>query len=190
MRLLKTLSILALTPALMFGVAACSGTGQDGSEPAPDASTSGSVADPGVSGVINTVEGLYSYITVDDNLATFNQAGEEISNEATNEEAMEVLTNKVPEAFSFYDTSTYEKTISAYRDLTMAGTVNSLGDEVMVDVPDEAVAIDGDVATVDNSKVNITVDGSPIVNTAATNGMNLTHLKLVGNTWLIDASHE
>lgn len=118
MRLLKTLSILALTPALIFGVTACSGTGQDGSSPDPGASTSGPVADPGVSGVINTVEGLYSYITVDDNLTTFNQAGEEIPNDATNEEAMETMTNRVPEAFSFYDTSTYEKTISAYRDLT------------------------------------------------------------------------
>lgn len=192
MKMSKTLTVLVLLPALIFGVSACSGTDTE-SEPVTTGTASASAgvtADPGISGAVGTVEGLYSYMTVDENLEKLNQAEEEIPTDATNEQAMETLTNSVPDAFSFYDTSTYEKTISAYRDLTITGTVNSLGDEVIVDVPEEAVTIDGETATVDNSKVVITVDGSPIVNTAATDGTNLIHLNLINNTWLIDASHE
>lgn len=200
MKMSKTVSAIALASALTIGVSACAGS-TDAPEPeetatestqtaTPSASQDPSVeADPGVSGVINTVENLYAYMTIDENLAEFSEVEEKIDPETTNEEAMEKFTTEIPDAFAFYDTSTYDKTISAYRDLTITGTINDLGEEVVVDVPKDAVTIEGDKATVDNAKVDVIVDGETIENMADNDGTNLIHLRLVNDVWLIDASH-
>lgn len=205
MQMPKIVSVIAVASALTVGLSACAGQGES---PAPEETVSESAtatapsksapstekdpgveSDPGVTGVINTVESLYAYMTLDENLAELKSVEEDISPETTNEEAMEEFTTEVPEAFSFYDTSTYEKTIAAYRDLTITGTINNLGEEVVVEVPKDAVTIEGDKATVDNAKVDVIVDGETIENLAENDGTNLIHLRLVNDTWLIDASH-
>lgn len=138
--------------------------------------------------MVSTVNDYYSYVSNPGHSAAIEKASEKISGNgksATNEE-LQALVDAIPAGFKYFDTSTPDLIKNAYVQLIMGS--RSMGNAaIKLDVPSDAVSVDGDNATVDVSKTETLLNGKKIEAPASPGMLALKLKKNNAGTWVMIA---
>lgn len=181
MKITRILSASVLAGAMLLAGTACSMTEDKKSESATSAAaqptqsqgtSSSNASEP--QAVAATVNGFYAYAFNKENVEDIQKAAQHLNgNAAPNEEDLKTLIANLPEGFKYFDTSSPELIKNAYGLLLVGAMVGDLKMEITV--PEEAVTVEGDTATVDPAKIVMTVDGKKTDN--STSSSDLIKLK-------------
>lgn len=163
MKITRILSASVLAGAVLLSGTACSMLNDNKSETKVSASaeaveTANTVSEE--TAVAEVVNGFYTYVSDPANAATIKDAGEPLRGHgatATQEE-LDNLVASLPEGFAFFDTSNPELIKNAYVQLLLGSGLMGNG-KMEASVPDSAVTVTGDEATVDSSQVVVKLDG-------------------------------
>lgn len=193
---IKPLILATTTVALIASLAGCSipekgptapldltGT----TAPSAPATSSGTPEDPAeaaVSSDVQTIRATYNIFltgifSIDpEEFTTYTQSYSDLTSESAElekKEAIKALTALAPSAFGNIDTSGYtlDQQGALYSTFAYLGAMsNTGGSEIKVEFPDDAVIVTGDTATIDITKVSVTVNGVAADTSTAGQGAN------------------
>lgn len=189
MKISKILAVTVIAGAVLLSGTACSGSDM-GKKSEENVSTTAKPSEtPAVSdkqAIANVVSGYYGYVFNTDNLISIKKAGEILKgNPKPTDEDLKVLVTNLPEGFKYFDTSSSTLIKNAYDQLYMTADMNT--DKMEIVVPEEAITVKGDTATVNQAKFSVTINGGKIDNSHTT--AELMKLKKTGiGSWVIVAA--
>lgn len=141
-----------------------------------------------VEAIMVTMNGYYDYITQPETLASVKQAGERFSGlseaEVTDDDLDEMVAD-FPEGFQYFDTSSGNRIKAAYMQLLTGSSLIQSLPGLSFDVPQEAVTVAGDTATVNQTIINILKNGEDTGGDDDVNSSHLTELVKQDGTWVI-----
>lgn len=145
-------------------------------------------ADADVEDIVSTVSGYYKFVSSPGSLDKVQAAGSALSPKPTDEELTQFASN-FSEGFKYFDTSSSENITNAHNQLFARATQSSRKPGATVNVPAEAVTVTGDTATVDATKVIVTLNGQagPSTMTPYFEHAQLALVKDASGSWVIIA---
>lgn len=157
MKISKIISVSMLAGAVLLSGTACSAN-NDTKPTASSQPSTNTVKDE--IHVVETVNGYYSFITSSGSYDKVKAAGAELVGKAASDDQLNAMVSNFPEGFKYFDTSNAQNIKSAYQAMMLS--TGSLRDRegMKITVPEEAVAIDGNTATVNTTWITLIENGS------------------------------
>lgn len=126
--------------------------------------------------VAATVNDFYTYVSDPENATKIVDAGTPLKGHggsATDAE-LKTLADALPDGFRYFDTSSPALIRNAYVQLLMGSSIMSKG-TMTVHVPEAAVTVNDKTATVDSTKLDITLNGekTPVPSSSASQVLNM-----------------
>ncbi len=162
MKITKTLSATLIASSLIFGATACSAE-PDSVEATAEATVGDNTENKSqeqdstkaVEEVVAVNDEVFAYFGDDENIDTIQGVIQNNDLSQSDEEVANLLKEKLPEAFAFFDTDDTESIASAFVYMSQIATNPAFMDDTdaTVTTPKEAVTVTGDTATVDRSQL-------------------------------------
>lgn len=187
MTILKTLSVSLLAGSMLFGAVSC-GTSDTGNSPSPSAGVSSVDQEAqDKKEIVSAINELYAYGAEPGTMQAMQELGLSLKPGASDAEVGRHLLEGNPEAFARYDTSKDLYVAMAYLNLVNVSNALMERDFQNMTITEDAVTVNGDTATVDESAVGstITSNAAPEV-TIESDGKTVELVKKDGK-WLIKA---
>lgn len=190
MTMFKTISATLLASTLLLGATAC-GTDET-SDTKPGNSVEQTVKSEAEikTDIASTMDAMYVYLGNEENVLKLSTPPEGLDSKEANDD---VIANAVkeahPDAFAFFDADDTQEIINAYAFMGQTAMTLSMGDDVVLTTPAEAITVEGDTATVDGTKTKMTVAGEEVDAPAAEPATEENTVKLIekDGKWVIQA---
>lgn len=195
MKITRILSASVLAGAVLLSSTACSvsdmfnetgsatASATDSAKASPESSgssetteTTDTVSDQAA--VAEVVNGYYTYVLMKGNLVDIKEAGAPLKGKTSvTDQELEDLASRLPEGFQYFDVSSPELIKNAYIQLLAGGSVGETITGVEIVIPDNAVTVEGDRATVNTSLASVTRNGKELNSTQDPYAADLLNLK-------------